>query len=330
MLAACSSSATGTSTLSPTPGPTQLVDPSSPTSASAAPSGSATPTPRPSIPASNNLDGITVAGDFGKLPQVKIPAPWAVTTSQSKVIQPGNGPEIAKTSTVEIHYWGANGRTGEVFDESFSGGKPIALPLEGFIPGFVNGLVGQKSGSRVLIGITGPDGYGPNGGNPQAGIEADDCIVFVVDILAVSLTQPAGTPVTPAAGLPTVTGDVAKPQVTIPAGATPPTSLVVQPLIKGAGREVAPTDVVQVNYAEYAWSNGQLVKQTYGYKPLEGPLAQTLPAWQEGLAKQTVGSRVLIVAPPAKSYPSGNPRIGVKPGETMVYVVDILFASTSG
>ena len=41
---------------------------------------------------------------------------------------------------------------------------------------------------------------------------------------------------------------------------------------------------------------------------------------------QTVGSRVLLIVPPAQAYPSGNPRIDVKSGETMVYVIDILFS----
>jgi peptidylprolyl isomerase len=39
-----------------------------------------------------------------------------------------------------------------------------------------------------------------------------------------------------------------------------------------------------------------------------------------------VGSRVLLVVPPAQAYPSGNPRSDIKVGETMVYVVDILFS----
>ena len=68
------------------------------------------------------------------------------------------------------------------------------------------------------------------------------------------------------------------------------------------------------------------MKQTYGYSPLDGALSATIPGWQTGLVGQTVGSRVLLVVPAPQAYPSGNPRIDVKPGETMVYVVDILFA----
>jgi peptidylprolyl isomerase len=227
---------------------------------------------------------------------------------------------------IEVNYWGANGYTGSVFDESFSANKPISYAVSGFITGFQTGLVGQKVGSRVLIGITGPDGYDSNGGNSNIGIEVGDCLVFIVDIISVSATGPSGTTVSPPAGLPTVSADLKKPAITIDTKATPPTTLTVQPLIKGAGKAVTDASTIRVDYAEYAWSTGKLVKQTYGYSPLDGALSTTIPGWQTGLVGQTVGSRVLLVVPPAQAYPSGNPRIDVKTGETMVYVIDILFS----
>ncbi len=300
--------------------------------ASASPSpGETSSAPKPSVPVSTNLDGISVAGELQKLPAVTIPAPWAVDTSQSKVIIPGSGAEITQDSMVKVHYWGGNGRTGTVFQESFSEGKPVVFPMQGLIKGFITGLIGQKAGSRVLIGITGPDGYGSQGGNPQAGIEADDCLVFVVDIIDVSRTEPSGERVTAPAGLPTVKGDLDQPVVTVPKDTPAPTSLVVQPLIKGTGTPVAAADSVRVNFVEYAWSTGKMVRTTYGdkdkgYKPQDGALAKTLPAWQQALVNQPVGSRLLIIAPPAVGYPSGDPRKKINPGETTVYVVDILFA----
>lgn len=302
----------------------------SPSSGSPSPTASSA-SPKPSIVAATNLDGITVVGSFQKLPTVTIPAPWAIDKSQAKVLIAGNGAEVHKDSLVQVHYWGGNGRTGQKFQESFSEGKPVVFPLENLITGFVNGLVGQKAGSRVLIGITGPDGYGAKGGNPQIGVQADDCLVFVVDIISVSASEPNGAQVTPPSGLPTVSGDLNHPVVTIPKDSPAPASLVVQPLIKGTGALVTSADTIRTNYAEYAWSTGKLVKQTYGdhdkgYKPQDGPLAQAVPAWQQALVNQPVGSRILIVAPPAQAYPSGDPRKGIKAGETMVFVVDILFA----
>jgi len=324
LLAACHSSSSASSSASPTT-TTQFI-PTASASASTSGSASASASAHPSITPSTTLDGITVTGDLGKLPTVKIPAPWGVDKTQAKTLIQGTGPEVTASSMIEVNYWGANGYTGSVFDESFTAGKPISFAVSGFITGFQTGVIGQKVGSRVLIGITGRDGYDSNGGNANIGIEVGDCLVFVVDIISVSATGPSGATVTPPSGLPTVSADLKAPVVTIDTKATPPSTLVVQPLIKGTGKAVTAASTVRVDFAEYAWSTGKVVKQTYGYSPLDGALNTTIPGWQAGLVGQTVGSRVLLIVPPAQAYPSGNPRIDVKSGETMVYVIDILFS----
>ena len=52
-----------------------------------------------------------------------------------------------------------------------------------------------------------------------------------------------------------------------------------------------------------------------------------IPGFVKGLTNQTVGSRVLLVIPPADAYPEGNKSSPqVEKGDTIVYVVDILFA----
>ncbi len=327
-LAACHSSSAGASS---SPTSTEFIPTASASASdSASASASASPSAHPSITPSTTLDGISVTGDFGKLPTVNIPAPWAIDKTQSKTLIQGTGAAVTASSMIEVNYWGANGYTGKVFDESFSANQPISYAVSGFITGFQTGIIGQKAGSRVLIGITGPDGYDSSGGNANIGIEVGDCLVFVVDIISVSDTGPSGTTVTPPAGLPTVSGDLKAPVVTIDTKATPPSTLVVQPLIKGTGKAVTATSTLRVDYAEYAWSTGKLVKQTYGYAPLDGALSSTIPGWQTGLVGQTVGSRVLLVVPPAQAYPSGDPRSDIKVGETMVYVVDILFSYETG
>jgi peptidylprolyl isomerase len=52
-----------------------------------------------------------------------------------------------------------------------------------------------------------------------------------------------------------------------------------------------------------------------------------IPAWDEGLVGQTVGSQVLLVVPPAKGYgASGSSDGKVKGTDTLVFVIDILDA----
>lgn len=297
--------------------------------ASASGSVSASPTAKASVV--KNLDAITVTGDYGKAPTVKAAWPLTIEKTTTKVLKPGKGSKVTKGGTVLVNYAGYNARNGQMFDSSFkSGGKPVAFPLDQVIAGFRTGLEGQQIGSRVLIMMSPKDGY--TQGNPQAGILGTDSLVFVVDIVSAQLEKPEGTAVTPPAGLPTVT-DSGKPKVaptiTI-GGATMPDKLVSQPLIKGTGPTVKATDGIVVNYTVVSWKTGKVLAQNYSTGPESGMLNTLIPGWQKGLVNQTVGSRMLLIVPPNDGYPKGNATPSIPAGETLVYVVDILFASDAG
>jgi peptidylprolyl isomerase len=317
----CGDDEPATDAASPTPA-------AAPTSAS--PSASPTPTPSPKpkqIKASNNFDKITVTGGYGEEPKVKVASPWAIDKTRTKVLEPGKGPVVGEGQSVEVNYYGVNGRTGKKFDESFSTGQPVAFSLAQVVPGFSKGLAGQRQGSRVLIAMPGEDGYDPMGGNPQAGIEVGDTLIFVVDLVDVQLAGPEGSTVQPKEGLPTVTDKGGKPEVTIPESA-PPTTLHVQPLIKGKGKKVGANDAITFNYLWVRWSDGKVLEETYSGKSATAELSGLLPGMVKGLTGQTVGSRMLLVIPPADGYPDGNATPSIKPGETLVIVVDLLFTQS--
>lgn len=317
----CGDDEPATDAASPTPA-------AAPTSASPSASPTPTPTPKPKqIKASNNFDKITVTGGYGEEPKVKVASPWAIDKTRAKVLEPGKGPVVGEGQSVEVNYYGVNGRTGKKFDESFSTGQPVAFSLAQVVPGFSKGLAGQRQGSRVLIAMPGEDGYDPMGGNPQAGIEAGDTLIFVVDLVDVQLAGPEGSTVRPKEGLPTVTDKGGKPEVTIPESA-PPTTLQVQPLIKGKGKKVGANDAITFNYLWVRWSDGKVLEETYGGKSATAELSGLLPGMVKGLTGQTVGSRMLLVIPPADGYPDGNATPSLKPGETLVIVVDLLFTQS--
>ena len=253
-------------------------------------------------------------------------APWGIDKTRSKVLSQGKGATVRKTGTVEVNYQGVNGRTGKVFDESFSRKQSIAFPLNQVIPGFQKGLEGQKVGSRVLIAMPGKDGYDSAGGSPQAGIQKGDTLIFVVDVVATTLSGPEGKTVAPKAGLPKVSDSGGKPDISAPKG-NPPSKLQVAPLIQGTGKAVAASDNVTVHYRAVSWKTGKVVDDNYGKEPETGPLAQLIPGWQQGLKGQKVGSRVELVVPPELAYPDGNDKPKIAKGDTLVYVVDILFAA---
>jgi peptidylprolyl isomerase len=292
-------------------------------STSATPSASAAPSAA-KVKASDNLDAVTATGAYGKSPKLTVKSPWAVDKTRTKVLQPSGGPVVKAGQTVEVNYYGVDGRTGKKFDESFSSGKPVAFSLAQVVPGFSKGLTGQRKGSRVLIAMPGSDGYDSSGGNAGAGINVGDSLIFVVDLVDVQLSAPAGATVTPKAGLPKVTAAGGKVSIAVPKSA-PPTKLVVQPLIKGTGKKVGASDTITFDYRWQQWSDGKLLEQSYGDKPASYQIAGLLPGMQQGLVGQTVGSRVLLVIPPALGYPDGNATPKIAKGETLVMVVDLLF-----
>jgi peptidylprolyl isomerase len=276
------------------------------------------------VPPSSNFDNVTVTEEYGKAPKVTVKSPWAIDKTRSKVLTPSKGVEVKEGQTVEVNYTGVNGRTGKTFDSSFARGAPVAFSLAQVVPGFSKGLVGQRQGSRVVIAMPGSDGYDSAGGSPQIGVEVGDTLIFVVDLVTVQLKGPEGTPVKPKSGLPTVTDKNGRPEITVPK-TDPPTTLQVQPLIQGKGKKVGENDQITFNYRWVRWSDGKLLEETYGTEPATAALSGLVPGMVKGLTGQPVGSRVLLVIPPADGYPDGNATPSVKPGETLVMVVDLLF-----
>lgn len=314
LLAACGDDGTASQTASP----------SAPATATASPSPSAS---KASVKPSDNLDAIKVTGDFGESPKVTFKPPFAIDKTRTEVLSEGKGPTIQEGSMVTVDYYGVDGRTGKKFDDSFSRGQPATFSLAQVVPGFSKGLTGQKQGSRVLIAMPGSDGYDASGGNAQAGIEVGDTLLFVVDIVAVPLTGPEGKAVAAKDGLPTVTDKDGVPSVSIPK-TDPPTKLTVQPIIKGEGAKVAPTDTIVFNYRWYTW-DGKLLEDSYEKGPQTYQLSGLIPGMAKGLVGQTVGSRVLLIVPPEDGYPDGNATPKVEKDTTLVLVVDILFAAAS-
>ena len=134
---------------------------------------------------SGDTGSIGVAGSTDTtMPMVRVSTPFSVTATQVHTLTPGDGPVVAPTATVSVCYMGVNGRDGKVFDSSYNRGKPVEFSLDGVVPGFQKAITGQKVGSTVGVAVTSADGY-PNG-QPRAGIEPGDTLVFAIKILDAS------------------------------------------------------------------------------------------------------------------------------------------------
>lgn len=262
----------------------------------------------------------TVKGAFGEKPDVAVEGEYSVDETSVEVMSEGDGATVTETDTVRVDYHGVNGTTGEVFDSSFESGEPVEFALDGVIPGFSKGLVDQTIGSRVVISVTPDDGYGPEG-NPQAGIEGTDTLIFVVDLV-------------PEEEAPEATGTVDDVKVTGAPGTTPDvgfdTPLYVDEteakvIEKGDGPTVKDGDTVLVDYHGVNGRTGEVFDSSFERgKPVKFSLDQVVAGFSKGLVGQTIGSRVVIAVTAQDGYPDGTPDGAIEAGDSIVFVVDLL------
>ena len=147
---------------------------------------------------------------------------WAIDQTRTKVLESSKGPVVGEGQSVEVNYYGVNGRTGKKFDESFTNGQPVAFSLAQVVPGFSKGLVGQRQGSRADC-HAGQGRLRPDGRQPASRNRGRRHLIFVVDLVDVQLAGPRAAPYSPRRGF-RQTDKGGKPEVTIPESA-PPTTL---------------------------------------------------------------------------------------------------------
>ena len=276
--------------------------------------------------------------DGTKVPALKLgKTPLAVAETSTQEIEPGEGKATTAEQDVELKYLAVNGTTGEEILSTFPTDETVSMALSNpnLLPGFLNHLVGTMPGQKFILAMSPEDAFGAQG-NAQLGIGPSDTVVFYVEVVGATtpLTQAEGKEVEPKEGLPTVEADGTSPAtITIPEGEEPPTELVVQPLIEGEGPKIEAGQQVKMQYTGVKWADGSQFDTSLqeGREALETVIGagQVIPGWDEGLVGQTVGSRVLLVIPPAKAYGDaveGQNGYELK-DETLVFVVDILDAN---
>jgi peptidylprolyl isomerase len=117
-----------------------------------------------------------------------------------------------------------------------------------------------------------------------------------------------------------------KPNVEVPAG-DPPTELVVDDLIVGEGPEATPGQQVSVHYVGVAHSNGKEFDSSYSRNtPFSFGLGagQVIQGWDKGVTGMRVGGRRQLTIPANLAYGDRGAGGVIKPGETLVFVVDLL------
>lgn len=287
------------------------------------------------------MSDIKVDSKNAKAPKVTVGAtPFQVNKTTKDVTTPGKGKKIGAKDIAYVKWVVVNGKDGKQLQNTFDT-VDVAVTMDGEqeFKGLKTALTGAKVGDTMNVAIPSKEAFGAQGAS-KLGVGANDTLIFHIKVsdAAAPLDKATGTTVAPKKDLPTVKvtdGNMAKKPATVTMPkkggkvAPAPKKLVSQELIKGKGMKVPAGATVKVRYTGVLWKNGKMFDGSVnqGGTPADFPLqqGQMIPGFIKGLQGKTVGSRVLLVLPPAEGYgKQGQPAAGITGTDTLVFVVDIL------
>ncbi len=117
-----------------------------------------------------------------------------------------------------------------------------------------------------------------------------------------------------------------KPVIEIPE-TDPPADLVIEDLTVGDGAEAVSGTTCTMQYVGHGWSTRRQFDASWDRgEPFSFRLGagQVIGGWDQGVAGMKVGGRRRLTIPPHLGYGQRGAGRDIKPGETLVFVVDLL------
>jgi peptidylprolyl isomerase len=121
---------------------------------------------------------------------------------------------------------------------------------------------------------------------------------------------------------------IEKPEVDFPGG-EPPAELEITDIWEGDGAVAKAGDTVQVHYVGVAYSTGEEFDASWSRgAPLEFRLGvgQVIAGWDQGVQGMRVGGRRQLIIPPQLAYGDRGAGRAIGPGETLIFVCDLVSA----
>ncbi len=271
--------------------------------------------------------------DIDGAPVLTYDAPLPITTEVVHVADEGDGEALSVGQLVTFNYMVCDIVTGEKMfstwgkDGAENNPIDVAISEQNFGPILTQALEGVKVGSRLLWG--------------QAGLSADmsytgaaqNGYIYVMSLESAQTIPDSieGEMITPDdASLPLITIEDGVPAVSVPDTFVDPTELVVVPLIEGTGPVVESGQTVAVKYTGWLTDGTQFDSSWDRSAPDNVFMfglgsGQVIPGWEQAVADQKVGSRLLVVVPADLGY--GENEAGEIPANsTLIFAIDILAA----
>jgi peptidylprolyl isomerase len=117
-----------------------------------------------------------------------------------------------------------------------------------------------------------------------------------------------------------------KPEVDFPGG-EPPNDLQITDVTVGDGDEAAAGGTAVVHYVGVAHSTGEEFDASYNRgEPFSFRLGagNVIAGWDRGVVGMRVGGRRQLVIPPELGYGQRGAGSAIAPGETLIFVVDLI------
>jgi peptidylprolyl isomerase len=117
-----------------------------------------------------------------------------------------------------------------------------------------------------------------------------------------------------------------KPEVE-PVDGPPPADLVVEDIAVGDGPEAQPGTLATVHYVGVSHSSGAEFDASWNRgEPFTFPLGggRVIAGWDQGVVGMKVGGRRKLVIPPHLGYGDRGAGGAIRPGETLIFVVDLV------
>ncbi len=252
------------------------------------------------------------APDFGADAAITFPDAEPPAGLEVEVLYEGDGdmvaPEAAVLANYAGHVWGED----TPFDSSFERGAPTMFSLTGVVQGWSDGIPEHPIGSRLMISIPPELGYGPSGGNANAGIGAEDTIVFLVDLHAAANPEQTGSAdaeiVADLDELPVeIDGEPGEPAtVSVRDGEEESSEPTFELIAQGSGPPLAEGDSAAFAYSLTTWDNAES-ESSWPQISESGPPAEVgqmgMGQWYDLLLEVPVGSRALITLPGSEQGP---------------------------
>ena len=122
--------------------------------------------------------------------------------------------------------------------------------------------------------------------------------------------------------------NVDRPEIDFPGG-EPPAELEITDIWEGDGPVASAGDRVSVHYVGVAHSTGEEFDASWDRgEPLSFRLGagQVIAGWDQGVQGMKVGGRRQLVIPPGLAYGDRGAGNAIAPGETLIFVCDLVSA----